>query len=110
MKRIVYAGSELVTGDDIADALMDFGQALAEESTAENVEIPVIDGSGERAMASLLVGPASQIVALPAASPYPELVDEVAVQRLRARTAGLHHVVRAEEQDLGELPWTGDEV
>lgn len=86
MKLIRYAGAELVTGNDIARAVLEHSAALAEDDTAETLEIPVLAPDGSRRSASLLVGPASQIVAEDVDSEFDELVDEEAVTRLRART------------------------
>jgi hypothetical protein len=86
MKRIVYAGSRLLTGDDIAVAVLEYCAALADADTAETVEIPVLDDSGARSMATLLVGPASQIVAEDVHSEFEELVDTDTVALLQQKT------------------------
>jgi hypothetical protein len=62
MERIHYAGGELLTGSDIADAIVDYAAALAGRSAAASVDIPVRTGTGGVARAHLLIGPASQLV------------------------------------------------
>ena len=39
---IVYAGEELMTGDEIAQALLKYSEALAEQGSASTVEIPIL--------------------------------------------------------------------
>ncbi len=86
---IVYAGGELLTGDEIAEALLTYSQALAQSETASTVEIPTLDDDGERQMVKVLVGPASQIMAKPADSPFGELRDPDVLAHLEAMTARL---------------------
>ena len=86
MRILTYAGARLLTGDDIAAAVLDFCAALAEDVTAETVDIPVMSADGRRGRATLLVGPASQIVVEDVDTPYDELVDTELVESLTMRT------------------------
>ena len=86
---IVYAGEELVTGDEIAQALLKYSEALAESGSASPVEIPTMSDDGKRSTASVLVGPASQIVARPVESSFDELLDPGVVEHLTALTTEL---------------------
>jgi hypothetical protein len=86
---IVYAGEELTTGDEIAQALLKYSEALAEQGTASTVEIPTLTEDGTRSTATVLVGPASQIVARPVESSYEELRDPQVVEHLTAMTIEL---------------------
>ncbi|WP_133545247.1 hypothetical protein [Microbacterium sp. BK668] len=92
MKVLAYAGGEYLTGDDIADALLDYSQALADVGSAASVEIPIVAKDGHHAEATFLVGPASQIVATTAEGEYEELVDDDLVHRLRGLARALHPV------------------
>ncbi|MDR7191061.1 hypothetical protein J2Y46_003919 [Microbacterium sp. BE35] len=83
MKRVTYAGSEFVTGNDIAAALLGCGQALAEAGEAEAVTVPTREPDGSVGEVTVLIGPASQMVARDADSDD-ELVDESAVARLKS--------------------------
>lgn len=89
----MYAGAELVTGDAIADAIMEYSAALADDATAETVDIPVIEKDGSRGVATILVGPASQIVARSIDTDGDELVDPEALERIRQRTFAHRPVV-----------------
>lgn len=86
MKLIVYAGSRLVTGSEIAAAVLDYCAALADADTAETVDIPVLTAEGVRSNATLLVGPSSQIVAEDVETAFDELEDVETVRLLQAKT------------------------
>lgn len=82
MKKITYAGEVLITGDDVAAAVMRLSKRLAEERAAEAIEIPILDAAGRRSTVALLVGPASQIVVEAHSGSEEELLDEEAVARI----------------------------
>ena len=109
MKRVIYAGSEFVTGDDIAAALMGCGQALAEAGEAAAVTVPTRELDGSRGEVTVLIGPASQMVARDADSGGEELIDEVAVARLNAVQRRLHPVASIDGALPSEDDW-GDEI
>jgi hypothetical protein len=89
MKLIHYAGDTLLTGDAIADALVDYAAALAREETSTAVMIPVrVDGGGVDQV-SVLLGPASQIVAAPEHSEYDEIVDDELVSFMASAASRL---------------------
>lgn len=106
MKTILYAGSELLTGDEIADELMSLSQALAEAHAADTVAIPVISPDGRPGIAALLVGPASQIVVLTTSSDQSDLVDADAVARLREKTRRLRPVIGVADDTGDAARWT----
>ena len=89
MQRIHYAGEVLLTGTDIADAIVAYAAALAAKRSAASVEIPVRTADGRVGRAHMLVGPASQLVTEPVDPDGEELVDEELVARLRSAIATL---------------------
>ncbi|WP_213815308.1 hypothetical protein [Glaciihabitans sp. dw_435] len=95
MKVIHYAGDALTTGDAIAEALVGYAEALARRETSAAISIPVRMRNGNIAMASVLIGPASQLTAVPADVteetdvPGGEILDEDLVERLQRDTAAL---------------------
>lgn len=93
MERISYAGERLLTGTEIAQAVVAYAQALADAGQAAAVEIPTVDERGRPGVAQVLVGPASQLVTTEADMDVPEPQDAALVEELRARTARLlgHH-------------------
>lgn len=88
MQKIMYAGGEFLTGDEIADALLGYSRALGDENRAEIVEIPVVDSNGAVETARFLIGPASQIVARTVSGYENELEDQDLVRRLNRLTLG----------------------
>ncbi len=106
---IVYAGEELMTGDEIAQALLKYSQALAEKGSASTVEIPILSDDGTRSTATVLVGPASQIVARPVESSFAELRDPRVVEQLAALTSDLRPGPSVPSPMSSELPdWVED--
>lgn len=100
----MYAGGEFLTGDEIADALLEYSRALGEEDGAQLVQIPVREPDGSRTSARFLIGPASQIVAKMVSDGGEELVDEEVVARLRRLTRGLNYP-EASAVDEQEHQW-----
>jgi hypothetical protein len=97
MKRITYAGETLVTSDEVADALTELASTLGTAQKSETVEIPVFDDDGSFEMASLVIGPASELVAVPVETPpmEPDTAATVAELRQMKDTVALRH------RDLG---------
>ena len=61
MKRITYAGGSILTGDDVAEALLDYvtTHSLGDESVA--VEISVLELDGRTRTHTLVLGPATDL-------------------------------------------------
>lgn len=89
MKRIHYAGDVLLTSDAVAEAVVEYAAALARAESSTELTIPVILENGMAAKASLLLGPASQLVAQPAVDPVGELDDALLVESIVERTSAL---------------------
>lgn len=100
MKKVTYAGSEFLTGDDITLALLDCSQALAEAGEAETVSVPMVEDDGTIGTVTVLIGPASQIVVKDAHVEVDELVDATAVARLNAIQRRLRPVAVVDGQVL----------
>lgn len=75
MDRIHYAGDIFVTGTEIARALLEYASALAMTDRAATVEIPIVREGGAVSKASLVIGPASQLVTETVESSYAEIED-----------------------------------
>jgi hypothetical protein len=115
MRRIRYAGDSVVTGDVIASVVIEYSEALAKANTAASIDIPVRLAGGDTGMATLLVGPASQLISVPEPDDTDEIVDEELVARLRRRVADLGpmQAVLAENdeesaQNLDDLDFPSD--
>lgn len=101
---IMYAGETLMTGDEIAQALLDFSVALAQSGSASAVEIPTLSDDGTPSTVKVLVGPASQIVAIPVESSYEELRDPQVVAHLSALTTELRPGRTYQSPTSSEMP------
>lgn len=89
MHQIQYAGGTVLTGDDIATALLEYAAALARNSTSATVEIPVREVDGGRGIAQVLIGPASQLVSTHAPGFADEIEDADLVDRFNLATRRL---------------------
>jgi nucleotide-binding universal stress UspA family protein len=89
MQRIFYSNDSLLTGSDIARALLEYAAALARSNGSETVNIPVRQPDGSTSRAMFLVGPASQLVAEDEESEFEELRDDIVVAKMKAMTAEL---------------------
>lgn len=94
VRTVVYAGDSFVTGDDIAEVLLRYAAALAGASQAATVEVPVLRSDGTIEYDTLLIGPASQILA----HPGPVDVDEIEDVRL---VTDLNHRIDALNSSAG---------
>lgn len=106
---IHYAGDSVVTGSDIARALLDYAQALAQDGSSATVDVPVVDADGNETRWEVLVGPASQITSIKTDWDRPELRDDVLVARLRRQADQLRQratsaAVAAEDPTFGGAP------
>jgi hypothetical protein len=93
MERINYAAGSVLTGDDIAHALVEYSKALARAAQSDNVTFPVLLESGDVATAEVLIGPASQIMNVPEPNDHDDLSDADLVDELVRKTdaLGLSH-------------------
>lgn len=98
MKILIYAGAELMTGDAIANAVLEYCAALAESEAAETLDIPVLEPDGTIRHARLLLGPASQIVAKDVETGHPEVEDAQVMERLSTRTQAQRPVIHVKPQ------------
>ena len=89
MDQIQYAGNTLITGSDIAHAVLGYAQALASKGDSATITIPVLHDDGSVVPAELLIGPASQLIAEPYESDAPEIEDADVVGWLSDQRAKL---------------------
>jgi hypothetical protein len=89
MKRIHYASGSLLTGDDIADVLVRFAAALAQNNDSTEVHAPAIVDDQRTGEVLMLLGPASQILVEDEHYAGEELRDEPFVAGVEAKIAAL---------------------
>ena len=85
VKRILYAGGSFLTGDGIAEAVLDYAAELANAGKAAKLDVPALDLEQRQERVSLVIGPASQLMAEPVAVGQ-EIEDETFTQQLRRMT------------------------
>ena len=78
-----------MTGSEIARALLDYAQALAQADASATVEIPTIEDDGSNSRTEVLIGPASQLSAHEERSELDDIVDDDLVGRMRAEAERL---------------------
>ena len=88
MRYVRYAGEELLTGDAIAEAVVQLAEALVANHSAAHVRIPIQLVDGVVGEATLLVSPATQLITLPGPQDADELIDHQAVAVIHQRLAG----------------------
>ena len=89
MQRLHYTGDTLLVPDAVCEAVMDFARVLAGTQTSDVVRVPVMDQSGMVTEAVLLIGPASQIYAMPAPDVSEIDVDPRVLEDIKRRAAKL---------------------
>ncbi|MDQ0894667.1 hypothetical protein [Agromyces ramosus] len=94
MQRIHYAGHDFFTGNELADAVVEYACLLAEAGRYATIDVPTTAGDGGSTSARLLLGPSMPVATESVQGPSVELVDEAALsglrdaaQRLRTPTA-----------------------
>jgi hypothetical protein len=87
MKRILYASGGFLTHDAIAEALMDYASVLAIVNSSDVVECQGIDEQGLVRDIKMLIGPASQIMAMQTDDEAVDMYVEKTVAELRRRSA-----------------------
>jgi hypothetical protein len=88
MRILSYSGESVVTTDRVGEAVVDYARALIAENSTDVVDIPVLF-EDEELTASMVLGPASQLIVIPARNREVPLRDELVVARLYAKIAAL---------------------
>lgn len=102
MKYIHYEGASIMTGDEIADALIEYAAALAENGRADTVEVLGVAPDGSTTRSKFLVGPASEMVVEEAPDDLLHPEDPAFVVRLREAAAAMTKAVpHADDPDRG---------
>jgi hypothetical protein len=84
MKRITYGNGSFVTGDAIAEAVLDYAAALANANRSEHLTVPGRDAVTGAQVVEMVIGPASQILASEEEI-GPDVVDASFVDDLESR-------------------------
>jgi hypothetical protein len=101
MDEIHYAGNVVVTGTDIARALLEYAHVLAENKTSATIDIPVYREDGTPGHSEFLLGPASQLSSNTVDTDWEELTDPEKLAELQhaSRTIGSTRAVPVDLSD-----------
>jgi hypothetical protein len=88
MMRLKYAGGEVFVSDEASHALLHYAEGLALSDSSDTVALPVVTIDGVAGVAEILIGPASQLLALPAAEKF-DLDDAEVIASMREKLAAL---------------------
>jgi hypothetical protein len=88
MKLLSYSGESVVTTDAVGDAVVEYARALVAENSVDVVDIPVLEDRAE-SVASLVLGPMTQLLVRPARAENVALRDQPAINQLRSKLAAL---------------------
>lgn len=89
MKHITYAEKSVVTGDDVADALVEYAKAVAQHHTADFVTISGIGSNGDEIEATFLLGPGTNMMIETAHTSMPEPDNHEVTEEIRRKTRHL---------------------
>ena len=81
-----YTGGTVLMADDVCEALIQYARVLAAAQASDVLVVPVIDENGELATAEFLIGPASQLLAVPAVSASETGRDQEVIDDIERRT------------------------
>ena len=85
MMTLNYTGRSVLMPNDVCEALLRYAQALADSQSSDVVSVPVIAEGGALVAAEFLLGPASQLYAVPAADGADDQGNGEAVAELDRR-------------------------
>jgi hypothetical protein len=83
MKRIYHSGGSIVTGSELADAVMLYAEALGNRHQTDVVDIPVVSDDGSQGRAQILIGASSQLMSVTSADGVLELVETATADAIR---------------------------
>ena len=109
MKRIHYADEYLVTGDEIAAAVVEYARALAMQNKSDMVDLPGMDRGGVHQRFQILLGPASQMLVSEEQTDEAEIEDARLVDEIEVRIDRLRGVEPQSGEPAEGIPLDSDE-
>lgn len=103
-----YTGGAVMMADDVAEAVLHYARELAATQRSDVLIVPVVDAAGILTTAEFLIGPASQLLAIPVDGATErgrdqDVIDDIdrRTQSLRPPAAGTRRFVGPDlDQDL----------
>lgn len=102
-----YTGGSVLMADDVCDALIRYARVLAAAQSSDVLVVPVVDAAGVLVTAELLIGPASQLLAVPVPGTEETGRDQTVIDDIEKRTRLLHAPV-AVTQEMPEASTSFD--
>ena len=99
-----YTGGSVLMADDVCEALMQYARVLASSQGSDVLVVPVVDEDGELVTAELLVGPASQLLAVPVIGVAESGRDQTVIDDIERRTRLLDAPASVSRQPGDALP------
>jgi uncharacterized protein related to proFAR isomerase len=104
MRRLYYAGGEVLLADATCKAILRYARALAENQQFDVVSVPVVGVGGEHGSAHLLLGPTSELFSTPVVEGGEDLDDLELVRNLEQRTQGIHPLRPEWSDEMSDIP------
>jgi hypothetical protein len=86
MMTMHYTGGSVVMADDVAESLIQYARALAATQESDVLYVPVVTEQGALTTAEFLIGPASQLLAVPLAGVDERGRDQDVIDDIEKRT------------------------
>jgi hypothetical protein len=109
VKRIHYADEYLVTGDEIAAAVVEYARALALQNKSDMVDLPGMDRGGVHQRFQILLGPASQMLVSEEQTDEVEIDEDHLIVDIEARIDRLRRVEPQTSDPTDGIPLDADE-
>lgn len=84
MRQLTYT-TTFITGDAIAEAVLDYAHALASAGLTDRISVPTVDATGKHGTTDVLLSPTHGLVSTPYETVIPELEDEEFIGSLAER-------------------------
>lgn len=91
MKVLTNTVGSFITGSDIADSVMTYGLALAENRQSDIVDIPFLDEDGDESRMQMRVGWRVDVTAREYRTSAPEILDAEAVRSMSEKESAIRH-------------------
>jgi hypothetical protein len=105
MKLLVYAGTPLRVGDDVAHALIDYACEVARAATADAVSFPAVTDAGAARVVTLVLTAGTSLLIEPSDDADAPEGSAAATCELRRRSAGVAPAAQPLEDPPPETGW-----
>jgi len=89
MKLLNYGDTEWLVGDEAAELLMNYSVLMARASTADSINVTMLDSHGEPQNLNILIGPATMMTSRETESAFDEPTNDAAVAEVRGKISAI---------------------